>query len=179
MKLIILDRDGVINQDSEDYIKSADEWHAIPGSPEAIARLTHNGYRIVVASNQAGLARGKLTIETLNTIHHKMHDQISRYGGVIEAVFFCPHGPDDSCGCRKPKPGLYNEIARRLHVSLQGVISIGDKLSDVEAARAAGASPVLVKTGNGQSIVDNNEQPDDVPIYDDLAAAVDELISLD
>lgn len=179
MKLIILDRDGVINQDSKDYIKSADEWRAIPGSPEAIARLTHNGYRIVVASNQAGLARGKLTIEALNTIHHKMHDQISRYGGVIEAVFFCPHGPDDGCGCRKPEPGLYNEIARRLHVNLQGVISIGDKLSDVEAARAAGASPVLVKTGNGQSIVDNNEQPDDVPVYDDLAAAVDDLISLD
>ena len=179
MKLIILDRDGVINQDSKDYIKSADEWRAIPGSLEAIARLTHNGYRIVVASNQAGLARGKLTIETLNTIHYKMHDQISRYGGVIEAVFFCPHGPDDGCGCRKPEPGLYNEIARRLHVNLQGVISIGDKLSDVEAARAAGASPVLVKTGYGQSIVDNNEQPDGVPVYDDLAAAVDDLISLD
>lgn len=179
MKLIILDRDGVINQDSDDYIKSTDEWQAIPGSLEAIARLTHNGYRIVVASNQSGLARGKLTIETLNAIHHKMHDQISRYGGVIEAVFFCPHGPDDGCSCRKPEPGLYNEIARRLHVSLEGVISIGDKLSDVEAARTAGASPVLVKTGKGQSIVDNNELPDDVPVYDDLAAAVDELISLD
>lgn len=179
MKLIILDRDGVINQDSDDYIKSTDEWQAIPGSLEAIARLTHNGYRIVVASNQSGLARGKFTIEALNAIHHKMHDQISRYGGVIEAVFFCPHGPDDGCSCRKPEPGLYNEIARRLHVSLKGVISIGDKLSDVEATRAAGASPVLVKTGKGQSIVDNNELPDDVPVYDDLAAAVDELISLD
>ncbi len=177
MQLIILDRDGVINYDSDDYIKSAEEWRPIPGSLEAIARLSHNNYRVVVASNQSGLARGKFDIDALNNIHEKMHNQLSQCGGIIEAIFFCPHGPDAGCECRKPKPGLFIDIANRLRNSLRGVTSVGDKLSDIEAARAAGANPVLVKTGYGQSVVDSGDVPDDVPVYDDLAAFVDALFS--
>ena len=176
MKLIILDRDGVINHDSDDYIKSEEEWTPIAGSLEAIARLTHEGYHIVVISNQSGLARGKITLENLNRIHRKMHALVSQYGGKIEAVFFCPHAPDEQCECRKPKPGLLKDIAGRLHTPLDGVIMIGDKLSDVEAARAAGARPVLVRTGYGQQAVDAGEIPATVPVFDDLAAAVDALI---
>ncbi len=178
MKLIILDRDGVINYDSDEYIKSAEEWQAIPGSLEAIARLTQNDYRVIVASNQSGLARGKFDIEALNKIHQKMHTHLSQYGGVIEAIFSCPHGPDDGCECRKPKPGLFKDIAKRLHISLTSVTSVGDKVSDIEAAKTAGASPVLVRTGNGQSVVDSGDVPEDVPIYDDLAAVVDTLLAI-
>ncbi len=175
MKLIILDRDGVINYDSDEYIKSAEEWRPIPGSLEAIARLSQNNYRVIVASNQSGLARGKFDIDALNKIHQKMHTHLSQYGGIIEAIFFCPHGPDAGCECRKPKPGLLKDIAERLHISLRGVTSVGDKLSDIEAAQTAGANPVLVKTGHGQSVVDSGDVPDEVPVYDDLATFVDSL----
>lgn len=177
MKLIILDRDGVINYDSDAYIKSVEEWKAIPGSLEAIARLHHNGYHVVVASNQAGIARGKFNIDTLNSIHQKMHTHLAQYGGVINAIFFCPHGPDDGCACRKPKPGLMLEIARRLTITLENVYAVGDKLLDIQAAKAAGAKPVLVKTGHGQGVVDNNEAPDDIEVYNDLAEFVEKLLN--
>ena len=177
MKLIILDRDGVINYDSDEYIKSADEWRAIPGSLDAIARLHHAGYHVVVASNQAGIARGKFNIDTLNNIHQKMHTHLAQYGGVISAVFFCPHGPDDGCDCRKPKPGLLLEVARRLKTSLESVYVVGDKLSDLQAASAAGAVPVLVKTGYGLSVVNKGEVPPGVAVYNDLGDFVDQLLT--
>jgi len=176
MKLIILDRDGVINHDSDEYVKSADEWQPIDGSLEAIARLYHNGYRIIVVTNQAGLSRGKFNIEALNAIHNKMHGLVLQYGGSIEAVFFCPHSPEDKCECRKPNPGLYLEAAKKLRVRLNNIYAVGDKLSDIQAALAAGASPVLVRTGYGQSEIDSGSVPDDVPVFDDLAAFVDYLL---
>ena len=176
MKLIILDRDGVINHDSDDYIKSPEEWQPIDGSLEAIARLYHDGYRIVVVSNQAGLAKGKFNIEALNAMHGKMHNLLAAYGGVIEAVFFCPHRPEDGCDCRKPKPGLYLEITKRLRIKLTGVFAVGDKLSDIQAATAAGAKPVLVRTGYGRAVEDSGSVPDGVPVFDDLAGFVDRLL---
>ena len=176
MKLIILDRDGVINQDSKDYIKSASEWKAIPGSLPAIARLCQNGYRVIVITNQAGLAKKKLDIITLNEIHRKLLDHLSQYGGTIDAFFFCPHDPKDNCNCRKPKTGLYDEISRRLHIPLTGVPVVGDKLADIEAAIAVGAKPILVKTGYGEDTLASGKLPDDVKVYENLSAAVDDLI---
>lgn len=177
MKLIILDRDGVINHDSDDYIKSENEWEAIPGSLEAIARLNRDGYRVVVATNQSGLARGKFNVHTLNSIHRKMHTHLSQYGGHIEAIFFCPHGPDENCACRKPEPGLFHEISRRLRLPLYKTIVVGDKLSDMQAALAAKAKPVLVKTGYGQTLLDSGKLPDGIAIFDDLANVADSLIN--
>ena len=149
MKLIILDRDGVINIDSDQFIKSPDEWKPIPGSLEAIARLTREGWRVVVATNQSGLARGLFEMATLNAIHAKMHKAVAQMGGRIEAVFYCPHAAEMNCECRKPKSGLFNEIATRYGRDLQGVPSIGDSLRDLEAAVSVGAKPLLVKTGKG------------------------------
>ncbi|MGH8247400.1 MAG: D-glycero-beta-D-manno-heptose 1,7-bisphosphate 7-phosphatase [Gammaproteobacteria bacterium] len=178
MKLVILDRDGVINIDQpDDYVKSEGEWQAIPGSLEAIGTLSRNGFHVVILSNQAGLAHGRLTIEDLNAIHRKMLTHLSQYGGVIDAILFCPHAPEDGCDCRKPNPGLFHELSRRLRVSLEGVTAVGDKLSDIEAARAAGASPVLVRTGYGQGLVDAGEVPAGVPVYADLAAVVTDLVA--
>ncbi|MBI2993761.1 MAG: D-glycero-beta-D-manno-heptose 1,7-bisphosphate 7-phosphatase [Gammaproteobacteria bacterium] len=177
MKLVVLDRDGVINVDSRDYVKSEQEWQALPGSLDAIGRLYRSGYRIVVVTNQAGIAHGKLNAEILAAIHQKMLAHLSQYGGVIEAIFFCPHAPEDHCNCRKPKPGLLRELSRRLRVRLHGVPCIGDKLSDIEAALAVGASPILVRTGHGQAIVDAGEVPHGVPVYANLRAAVDAILS--
>ena len=177
MKLIILDMDGVINQDSDDYIKTELEWQAIPGSLQAIARLNHNGFHVVTATNQSGLARGKLTLRELNRIHKKMHAHLAQYGGVIEAVFFCSHDPDEGCACRKPKPGLFKEIERRLHTSVHGVPVIGDRLSDIQAALSVGARPILVRTGKGQKQLDEGFIPDNIPVYDDLAQATSALLA--
>lgn len=149
MKLVILDRDGVINEDSDAYIKSPEEWNPIPGSLEAIARLNRHGYRVAVATNQSGVARGLFTLDTLARIHRRMLEAVRDKGGEIDAIFFCPHGPDDDCRCRKPAPGLYEEIADRLKTSLDNVYAIGDSERDLVAARAAGAQPVLVRTGKG------------------------------
>lgn len=176
MKLIILDRDGVINEDSDDYIKSPEEWVPIPGSLQAIARLTQAGYRIVVASNQSGLARGLFDRDTLQRIHDKMHRAVSATGGAIEAIFFCPHGPDDGCECRKPKPGLLREIAVNLQVDLRGVPAVGDSLRDIQAAQAVGARPILVRTGKGASAVAEGKGLAGVEVYADLAAAADALL---
>ena len=176
MKFIILDRDGVINQDSKDYIKSAEEWQAIPGSLQAIARLCQNGYRVIVVSNQAGLARKKLNIINLNEIHWKLLDHLSQYGGTIDAFFFCPHDPKKGCDCRKPKTGLLDQISKRLHIPLADVPMVGDKLSDIEAALAAGAKPVLVRTGYGQETIDSGKVPEGIPVYDNLADVVEHML---
>lgn len=176
-KLVILDRDGVINHDSEHFIKSPEEWQPIPGSLEAIARLTHAGYRVVVITNQSGLARALFDVETLMAIHERMHKLVGELGGVVEAVLFCPHGPKESCHCRKPRPGLFHELAARLHMNLTDVPAVGDSLRDLQAARAVGAQPVLVLTGKGERTLE--EGGDDligVPAFDDLASFVDALL---
>ncbi|MCP4043014.1 MAG: D-glycero-beta-D-manno-heptose 1,7-bisphosphate 7-phosphatase, partial [Gammaproteobacteria bacterium] len=153
MKLIILDRDGVINKDSHNFVKSPDEWQPIPGSLEAIARLNQAGYQVIVATNQSGLGRGLFTIEDLNQIHDKMVLQLATQGGTIEAIFFCPHTPKDNCECRKPKPGLLLDIAASLRIPLTGVPVIGDSKRDLKAAEAAGAHPILVRTGKGTQML--------------------------
>lgn len=177
VRLLILDRDGVINEDSDEYIKSPDEWVPIPGSLEAIARLNRADYRVVVATNQSGLARGYFDLDTLSQIHEKMYRMLASHGGRIDAVFFCPHGPDDACACRKPLPGLLEEIASRLRVPLDGVPAVGDSLRDIEAARAVGAHPILVRTGKGERTLAKGEGLVNVPVYDDLAGYVAALLS--
>lgn len=176
MKLIILDRDGVINKDSDDYIKSVDEWQPLPGSIEAIARLSMNDYRVVVSTNQSGIARGYFDLDTLNHIHNKMHQLVNEAGGLIEAVFFCPHGPDDACDCRKPKPGMYLAIAERLRMELTDVPVVGDSLRDLQAADAVDARPMLVRTGKGERTIAKLANDFSYPVYNDLAAVVDMLL---
>ena len=177
MPLIILDRDGVINYDSADFIKSEDEWIPIPGSLEAIARLSKNGYRVIVITNQSGISRKKLTIDDLNAIHQKMITHLAQYGGSIEAIAFCPHDPRQGCDCRKPKPGMLLDIAKRLQISLNGFYCVGDSQRDLDAAEAAGAKPVLVRTGNGAVLDDSGVVPIDIPVYTDLAEFVDNLLN--
>ena len=176
MKLVVLDRDGVINVDSDQYIKSPEEWKPIPGSLEAIARLTQAGFRVVVATNQSGLGRGLFDMATLNAMHNKMHKAVNQLGGRIDAVFFCPHAQDGGCNCRKPKPGLLEEIGRRFNVNLRGVPSIGDSLRDLEASAAVGAQPILVLTGKGQKTRREDGLPPGTVIYADLAEAVESII---
>lgn len=176
MKLIILDRDGVINQDSDEFIKSPEEWIPIPGSLEAIARLSHAGYRVVVATNQSGVDRGLFDIETLNRIHERMHHLTHEVGGAIEAVFFCLDA-DDTHPYRKPNPGMLEEIGQRLKVNLQGVPAVGDNLRDVQAALAVGATPILVRTGKGKRTLAKGEGIAGIPVFDDLAAVADFLLT--
>jgi len=177
MKLIILDRDGVINEDSDAFIKSPDEWTPIPGSLEAVTRLSHAGYRVVVATNQSGVGRGLLNLETLNMIHKKMHRLAQETGGLIDAVFFCPE-TDEANPYRKPNPGMLLEISRRLKCGLQGVPVVGDSLRDIRAARAANAWPLLVRTGNGAATLEQEaESCANVQVFDDLAAVADYLIA--
>ena len=170
MKLVILDRDGTINHDSDQYIKSPAEWRPIPGSMAAIARLTQRGWRCVVATNQSGIARGLFDMAMLNAIHAEMHRAVAQAGGRIDAVFFCPHAADSHCECRKPKPGLLCEIAARFDVELKGVPMIGDSLRDLEAAAAAGAQPYLVLTGKGRKTRDAGGLPRGTEVVADLAA---------
>ena len=177
MKLIILDRDGVINFDSDQFIKSPDEWKPIPGSLEAIARLSREGWRVVVATNQSGLARGLFEMATLNAIHAKMHKAVGQAGGRIEAVFYCPHSAEMECSCRKPKPGLFEEIATRYGRDLRDVPAVGDSLRDLLAAASVGARPLLVKTGKGKKTLAAGGLPEDTPVFDDLRAAVEYLLS--
>jgi len=180
MKLIILDRDGVINQDSDDYIKSPEEWIPIPGSLEAIARLNHTGYHVVVATNQSGIGRGYYNLKTLNQIHHKMHKRLTEVGGVIDAVFFCPHTPDDHCHCRKPAIGMFQAIAERMRCNLKNVPFVGDTLTDVTTARVAALSPILVRTGKGKRTLEKSSSATaDVPVFDSLEAYVTDLLSPD
>ena len=173
MELVILDRDGVINEDSDDFIKSPEEWIPIPGSLEAIARLCRADFRIVIVTNQSGIARGLFTVDTLIRIHSRMLEHIHQKGGEIDAIMVCPHGPDDDCVCRKPKPGLFLELAQRLKINLNGVPAVGDSVRDVEAALAAHASPVLVKTGKDWAA---DQLPVEVPVFDDLSAFANDLL---
>ena len=171
MKLVILDRDGVINFDSEHYVKSAEERTPIPGSLEAVARLTQAGFRVVVATNQSGLGQGLFDMAALNAIHNKMHKAVNQLGGRIDAVFFCPHARDAGCACRKPLPGMLLEIAERYDLTLAGVPTVGDSLRDLQAARAAGARPILVLTGKGEQTLKSGGLPEGTEIHPNLAAA--------
>ena len=175
MKLVILDRDGTINQDSDQYIKSPAEWKPIPGSMEGIARLTQGGWRIVVATNQSGIARGLFDMTTLNAIHGEMHRAVAQAGGRIDAIFFCPHAADSNCECRKPKPGLLREIGSRFDVELEGVPMIGDSLRDLEAAAAVGAQPYLVLTGKGRQTREAGGLPRGTEVAANLAAIAAQL----
>lgn len=177
MKLAILDRDGVINQDSDAYIKNPDEWIALPGSLEAIARLSRANWRVVIASNQSGVARGLFSMDTLNAIHAKLRREVAQVGGSIDAIFICPHGPDDGCTCRKPKPGMFLDIARRYDVDIKSVPAVGDSLRDLQAAAAANCSPWLVLTGNGQKTLNHPDLPAGSQVKADLAAVVDTWLS--
>jgi D-glycero-D-manno-heptose 1,7-bisphosphate phosphatase len=177
VRFIALDRDGVINEDSDDYIKSAAEWRPISGSIEAITRLTSAGFRIAVVTNQSGLARGLFDPGTLNEIHGRMRTLLERAGGRIEMILFCPHKPGTGCRCRKPESGLFEQLADRLGFALAGLPFIGDSMGDVEAATRVGMTPILVKTGKGQkTLAENPMRLTGVTIYESLADAADELI---
>jgi D-glycero-D-manno-heptose 1,7-bisphosphate phosphatase len=176
-RLIVLDRDGTINHDSDQFIKSPDEWRPIPGSLEAIGRLNHAGYRVVVATNQSGIGRGLFDMRTLNAIHDKLHRSLALVGGRIDAIFFCPHTADSSCDCRKPKPGLLKEAGRRFNVDLAGVPVIGDGLRDLQAAESVGARPMLVLTGKGEKTLRDGGFPAHTAIFPDLAFAVSALLA--
>ena len=175
MKIIILDRDGVINRDSDQFIKSPDEWIPVPGSLDAIARLNQSGWRVVLASNQSGVGRGLFGMDMLNAIHAKMVDALAQAGGRLDAIFFCPHAADSTCDCRKPKPGLLRQIESRFNVDLNGVPTVGDSLRDLQAGVAVGCRPYLVLTGKGERTRDDPDFPEGVEIFPDLAAVVDHL----
>lgn len=177
MKLVILDRDGVINTDSDQFIKTPDEWKPIPGSLEAIARLTHSGFRVVVCSNQSGVGRGLLDMAALNAINDKMYKALAPFGGRIDALFYCPHPAEANCACRKPRPGMFEDIAKRFNVALAGVPSVGDSLRDMQASAAAGCQPILVLTGKGRKTLAAGGLPEGTQVFDDLAAAVRAIIA--
>jgi len=172
MKFIILDRDGVINYDSDEYIKSPDEWHPIPGSLEAIADLNRADYRVVIATNQSGVARGHYTLEILDKIHEKLMRELAAVGGYVDEIFFCPHHPEECCGCRKPKPGLLHQIKSKFNINFSDVFFVGDSIGDIEAARAVGCKPILVLTGNGKKFLQQYPQLKEIPHFRDLAEAV-------
>ncbi len=173
MKLIILDRDGVINQDSAEYIKSPDEWQPLPGSLEAIAQLTHAGFTVVVLTNQAGVAKGYFTLETMQKIHKKMLASIDAAGGKIDKIYFCPHQDADHCDCRKPKPGMFKQIEKDYGVDLSTIYYIGDKYTDYLAALAAGCKFIWVMSGYGQQhLKKHSEISKEVLLASDLADAV-------
>ena len=179
MKLIILDRDGVINFDSDSYIKSPAEWRPIPGSLEAIARLNQAGYRVAVATNQAGIARGLFTMQALNAIHQKLHTSAQAVGAHVDAIFFCPHAADENCDCRKPRPGMLQAIGRRFDVALKGVPLVGDSLRDLQAGFMVGCTPHLVMTGKGSKTLEKGGLPPGTAVFDNLAAVVDRLLHMD
>lgn len=177
MKLIVLDRDGVINFDSDQFIKNPDEWKPIPGSLEAIARLNQAGYRVVVATNQSGIGRGLFDMATLNAIHDKMHKSALAAGARIDAVFFCPHTNQSNCACRKPKSGMLEEIAARFGLGdLSGVPVVGDALRDLQAAAGVNGTPYLVLTGKGEKTRLAGSLPEATRIFPDLAAVAATLI---
>jgi len=177
VKLVILDRDGVINQDSDQYIKSPSEWRPLPGSIEAIARLCQGGFRVAVATNQSGIGRGLFDMATLNAINDKMMEMVFRQGGRIDALFFCPHTAEEGCNCRKPRTGMLEEIAARFHTELKGVPAIGDSLRDLQAADAVGAQPILVLTGKGRATQSAGGLPRKTAVFEDLAEATRHLIA--
>ena len=177
MKLIVLDRDGVINYDSDQFIKNPDEWKPLPGSLEAIARLNQAGYRVVVATNQSGIGRGLFDMPTLNAIHDKMHKACALVGARIDAVFFCPHAADARCQCRKPKSGMMDEIAVRYNLNnLNDVPVVGDSLRDLQCAAPLGAKLYLVLTGKGMKTQATGSLPEGTQTFSDLAAVVAALV---
>jgi D-glycero-D-manno-heptose 1,7-bisphosphate phosphatase len=180
MKICILDRDGTINADSDDFIKSADEWQALPGSLEAIAKLNSAGWHVVIASNQSGLGRGLFDVAALNAMHGKMHKQAAAVGARIDAVFYCPHAPDEGCNCRKPASGLFEQIAERYGTDLAGMPTAGDNLRDLQAGVAVGCSPHLVLTGKGAQYR-GKPLPANFPagtvVHEDLAAFAAHVIA--
>jgi D-glycero-D-manno-heptose 1,7-bisphosphate phosphatase len=176
VKLVILDRDGVINADSAQYIKGPDEWRPIAGSLEAIARLTRAGYRIAIATNQSGIGRGLFDMATLNAIHDKMHRAVAQAGGRIDAIFYCPHAADSTCDCRKPRAGMLLEIGERFNVPLRGVPVVGDALRDLQAAASVEARPMLVLTGKGERTRQEGDLPEGTEIFPDLAAIAAALV---
>lgn len=171
MKLVILDRDGVINEDSDEYIKSVAEWHPIPGSLEAIARLCQAGYRVFIASNQSGIGRGFFDYDALFAMNDRLQKLVGEYGGRIDGIEFAAEHPDEASDMRKPAPGMLKDIARRFQVNLEDVAFVGDSASDLQAARSAGASPILVRTGKGLR-TEKEHNLEGVPVYDDLASFV-------
>ncbi|MCX4026865.1 D-glycero-beta-D-manno-heptose 1,7-bisphosphate 7-phosphatase [Endozoicomonas sp. SM1973] len=177
MPLVILDRDGVINQDSDAFVKSPEEWLPISGSIEAIAELCKAGFQVAIATNQSGIARGYFTLETLTAMHNKMEQLVNQAGGSITAIAYCPHGPDDNCVCRKPKPGLIYQLKQQLQFTPQDTWVVGDSLRDLQAAAAAGCKPALVTTGKGQNTLKKlAELSYDVPVYKNLAEFTSALL---
>jgi D-glycero-D-manno-heptose 1,7-bisphosphate phosphatase len=182
MKLVILDRDGTINEDSDEYIKSEAEWKPLPGALEAIARLNHAGWHVVVATNQSGLGRGLFDVAALNAMHAKLHKLLTRAGGRVEAIFYCPHAPDQACGCRKPQPGLFEQIGERYGIDLKGVPAVGDTARDLIAGASVGCEPHLVLTGKGEALR-GQPLPDNFPagtrVHENLLAFADYLVTRD
>jgi len=180
IKLVILDRDGTINADSDEYVKSPEEWKPLPGALEAIAKLNHAGWHVVVASNQSGLGRGLFDMASLNAMHAKMHKMLAAQGGRIEAVFYCPHSPDEQCHCRKPEPGLFEQIGERYGIDLKGTVAVGDSLRDLQAATTAGCEPHLVLTGKGEALRGRAlpaEYPAQTTVHADLMAFADFMLA--
>jgi D-glycero-D-manno-heptose 1,7-bisphosphate phosphatase len=184
MSLVILDRDGVINEDSDNYIRSVDDWQSIPGSIEAIAQLSRAGFTVAIATNQSGLGRGYFEPTVLESIHRKLRQLVEDAGGRIAGIFYCPHLPQDECACRKPATGLIKAIEQELELSAVGAPFIGDSLKDLQAARAHGCMPNLVKTGKGQKTLATLQgaqpgvtDPETIPVYADLADATHHILS--
>ena len=176
MKLIILDRDGVINQDSDNFIKSPDEFIPLPGSLEAITKLHKAGYTVAVATNQSGIARGLYSLDTLQQMHDKLTSLLAKLGGKVDYIAYCPHGPNDNCDCRKPRPGMYHDIAKHFNTTLENIPIVGDSLRDLQAAQSVKARPYLVTTGKGEQTIVKGEGLEGIPVYNDLAAVVNELL---
>ncbi len=178
-KLVILDRDGVINFEQADFISSPADWRPIPGALEAIARLNQHGYLVAIATNQAGISRGLFDMRALNAIHQKLHLAAQAVGAHIDAIFFCPHAADEFCDCRKPRPGMLKAIGERFEASLQGVPMVGDALRDMHAAFEVGCTPYLVKTGKGEKTLEKGGLPPGTQVFDSLAAVADRLVAQD
>ncbi|WMP18980.1 D-glycero-beta-D-manno-heptose 1,7-bisphosphate 7-phosphatase [Thiothrix lacustris] len=179
MKLIILDRDGVINEDSDAFIKSVEEWIPIPGSLEAMARLYKAGYTLAIATNQSGIARGYYTVATLDAMHTKLRQLLAAYGAEVAYIAYCPHLGEDHCECRKPKPGMMLSIAQHFDIDPAQTLVIGDSLRDWQAAAAVGAGYVQVRTGKGERTLADGKLPADIPIFDNLADYTDSLLGAD
>ena len=178
-RLVVLDRDGTLNEEPEDFLRSADDWKPLPGALEAVARLNQQGWRVVIASNQTGLGRGLFDVATLNEVHARMHKLMAQSGARVEAVFFCPHAPEDGCDCRKPQPGLFLQISQRFGVPPSQMIAVGDSVRDAQAAVAAGCEAHLVLTG--QSLAHRNGSrpvglPDAVRLHTDLLAFAESVL---
>ena len=176
MKLIILDRDGVINRESDLYIKSPDEWSPLKGSLEAISQLNKNNWKVCIATNQSGIGRGLYTIDTMNLIHEKMKKELKKFNANIDYISYCPHKPEDNCKCRKPKPGMYIEIGKLYNYDLNNAIVVGDSERDIVAAEKVGAKSMLVLTGKGKKTIKERNLPERTTVYKNLAEVVKAII---